>query len=134
MERLSGFDATFVYTESPVSRFEIASCVIVDPPSSQLPYAFDTVKAVIEQRLHLAPRMRQRLLHVPLELDRPVWVDDPDFDICNHLKRGALPAPGGREELEHYIEDVLSRPLDRDRPLWELHVIEGLEGDKVAGL
>jgi WS/DGAT/MGAT family acyltransferase len=134
MERLSGFDATFVYTETPVSRFEIASCVIVDPPSSVLPYAFDAVKAVIEQRLHLAPRMRQRLVHVPLELDRPVWIDDPDFDICNHLKRGALPEPGGQEELEHYIEDVLSRPLDRDRPLWELHVIEGLEGDKVAGL
>ncbi|MEY2565872.1 MAG: diacylglycerol O-acyltransferase / wax synthase [Actinomycetota bacterium] len=134
MERLSGFDATFVYAESPVSRFEIASCVIVDPPSSTLPYAFDTLKDVVEQRLHLAPRMRQRLVHVPLELDRPVWVDDPDFDICNHLKRGALPEPGGREELEHYIEDVLGRPLDHDRPLWELHVIEGLEGGKVAGL
>jgi diacylglycerol O-acyltransferase / wax synthase len=134
MERLSGFDATFVYAESPVSRFEIASCVIVDPPSSAVPYAFDTVKEVVEQRLHLAPRMRQRLVHVPLELDRPVWIDDPDFDICNHLKRGALPAPGGHEELEHYIEDVLSRPLDQRRPLWELHVIEGLEGDRVAGL
>ena len=72
MERLSGFDATFVYAESPVSRFEITSCLIVDPPSALLPYAFDTVKAVIEQRLHLAPRMRQRLRHVPLELDRPV--------------------------------------------------------------
>ena len=134
MERLSGFDATFVYAESPVSRFEIASCVVVDPPSSLVPYAFDTVKAVVEQRLHLTPRMRQRLVHVPLELDRPVWVDDPDFDICNHLKRGALPAPGGQVELEHYIEDVLGRPLDPNRPLWELHVIEGLEGDRVAGL
>lgn len=134
MERLTGFDATFVYAESAISRFEIASCIVVDPPSSLVPYAFDTVKEVVEERLHLAPRMRQRLVHVPLELDRPVWVDDPDFDICNHLKRGALPAPGGQEELEHYIEDVLSRPLDADRPLWELHVIEGLEGDRVAGL
>lgn len=134
MERLSGFDATFVYAESPVSRFEIASCVVVDPPSSLVPYAFDAVREVILQRLHLAPRMRQRLVHVPLELDRPVWVDDPDFDVCNHLKRGALPAPGGQEELEHYIEDLLSRPLARDRPLWELHVIEGLEGNRIAGL
>ncbi|MEY2474872.1 MAG: diacylglycerol O-acyltransferase / wax synthase [Actinomycetota bacterium] len=134
MERLSGFDATFVYAESPVSRFEIASCIVVDPPSSLVPYAFDTVREVVESRVHLEPRMRQRLVHVPLELGRPVWVDDPDFDICNHLKRGALPAPGGQEELEHYIEDVLSRPLDADKPLWELHVIEGLEGDRVAGL
>jgi WS/DGAT/MGAT family acyltransferase len=134
MERLSGFDATFVYAESPVSRFEIASCIIVDPPSSLIPYAFDTVREVVESRLHLTPRMRQRMVHVPLEMARPVWVDDPDFDICNHLKRGALPAPGGQEELEHYIEDVLSRPLEHDKPLWELHVIEGLEGDRVAGL
>ena len=134
MERLTGFDATFVYAESPVSRFEIASCIVVDPPSSLVPYAFDTVRDVVESRLHLTPRMRQRLVHVPLEMGRPVWVDDPDFDICNHLKRGALPAPGGQEELEHYIEDVLSRPLERDKPLWELHVIEGLEGDRVAGL
>ncbi|MDQ1375249.1 MAG: diacylglycerol O-acyltransferase / wax synthase [Actinomycetota bacterium] len=134
MERLSGFDATFVYAESPVSRFEIASCIVVDPPSSLVPYAFDTVRDVVASRVHLEPRMRQRLVHVPLELGRPVWVDDPDFDIGNHLKRGALPAPGGQEELEHYIEDVLSRPLDRDKPLWELHVIEGLEGGRVAGL
>ena len=134
MERLSGFDATFVYAESPISRFEIASCIVVDPPSALVPYAFDTVKQVIEERLHLTPRMRQRLVHVPLELDRPVWIDDPDFHICNHLKRGALPAPGGQEELEHYIEDVLSRPLDANRPLWELHVIEGLADGRVAGL
>jgi WS/DGAT/MGAT family acyltransferase len=134
MERLSGFDATFVYAESPVSRFEIASCIVVDPPSSLIPYAFDTVREIIAGRLHLEPRMRQRLVHVPLELGKPVWVDDPDFDICNHLKRGALPEPGGQEELEHYIEDVLSRPLERDKPLWELHVIEGLEGGRVAGL
>jgi diacylglycerol O-acyltransferase / wax synthase len=133
-ERASGFDATFVYAESPVSRFEIASCVIVDPPSSLTPYAFETVREVVEQRIHLTPRMRQRLVHVPLELDRPVWVDDPDFDVCNHLVRAALPAPGGQEELEHYIEDVLSRRLDHGRPLWELHVIEGLEGERVAGL
>jgi WS/DGAT/MGAT family acyltransferase len=133
-ERLTGFDATFVYAESPVSRFEIASCVITDPPSSLVPYAFDTVREIVAGRLHLAPRMRQRLVHVPLELDRPVWVDDPDFDLDCHLFRGALPPPGGHEELERYIEDVLSRRLDHGRPLWELHVIEGLEGDRVAGL
>jgi WS/DGAT/MGAT family acyltransferase len=131
---LTGFDATFVYAESGVSRFEIASCVITNPPDALVPYAFDAVRQVVESRLHLAPRMRQRLVHVPLELDRPVWVDDPDFDVCNHLFRGALPEPGGQAELEAYIENVLSRRLDRRRPLWELHVIEGLEGGRVAGL
>jgi WS/DGAT/MGAT family acyltransferase len=133
-ERLTGFDATFVYTESPVSRFEIASCVITNPPDSLVPYAFDAVREVVESRLHLAPRMRQRMVRVPFELDKPEWVDDPDFDVCNHLHRGALPEPGGQAELERYIEDVLSRRLDRRRPLWELHVIEGLEGGRVAGL
>jgi WS/DGAT/MGAT family acyltransferase len=133
VDRLSGFDATFLYAETADARFEIASCVIVDAEAGLERYSYDRVRDVVAGRLHLSPRVRQRLVHVPLELDRPVWVDDADFDLDHHVRRVALPPPGGRAELQAYLGEALSRPLDRRHPLWELHLIEGLEGGRVAG-
>jgi WS/DGAT/MGAT family acyltransferase len=134
VERLSGFDATFLYAESGDAPFEIASCVIVDATRSSEPYSFERVRELVAGRLHLAPRLRQRLVRVPLELDRPVWVDDADFDVDHHVRRVALPAPGGRDELQAYLGDALSHPLDRTRPLWDLHVVEGLADGRIAGV
>jgi diacylglycerol O-acyltransferase len=86
----------------------------------------------VEERLHLVPRYRQRVQMVPFGLAHPVWVDDPDFDLAYHLRRLALPSPGGMQELLEVVARIHARPLDRSRPLWEMYIIEGLEGDRVA--
>ena len=86
------------------------------------------------ERLHLLAPFRRRLVAVPGGLDHPRWIEDPDFDIDHHLHRGALPSPGDPAELARYAADVLSQPLDRTRPLWEIHVVEGLEGGLIAGV
>jgi WS/DGAT/MGAT family acyltransferase len=89
---------------------------------------FDT----IESRLPLLPRCRQRLVDVPFGLNRPVWIEDPDFDIRNHLLRVHLPRPGTRQQLVELVETLHARRLDRSRPLWEIHLIDGLEGGRTA--
>jgi WS/DGAT/MGAT family acyltransferase len=86
----------------------------------------------VASRLDRAPAFRRRLARVPFNLGRPVWVDDTDFDLDYHVRRAALPSPGGPEELAGFAADVAGRPLDRSRPLWEMWVVEGVEGDKVA--
>lgn len=95
---------------------------------------FDDVADVISSRLDLVPRFRQRVERVPFDLGLPVWIDDSAFDLDFHLRRAALPAPGGRRELADFVQRVLSRPLDRTKPLWELYVVEGLEDGHVAVL
>ena len=95
------------------------------PPQSE-------IRAAIERKLDRAPRCRQRLVGVPFALGRPVWVDDPDFDIAQHVHRTAVPHPGGIEEVKEVAERLLSEPLDHGVPLWEDWVLEGIEGDRWA--
>jgi diacylglycerol O-acyltransferase len=82
---------------------------------------------VVSSRLHLVPRFRQRVLFPPFGAGRPVWADDSGFDIAFHIRRSALPSPGGRRELTEFVQRILSQPLDRSKPLWECYVIEGME-------
>lgn len=89
---------------------------------------------VVENRLQLVPRYRQIVKEVTLGLARPVWADDPDFDITFHIRRSGLPAPGGFEHLRDLISRIMSRPLDKTRPLWEMYLIEGLADGKLAVL
>lgn len=134
-ERLSALDASFLYLERPAMHMHVAGLSVLDPstrPDGRL--RFDDVAGLIASRLHLVPRLRQKVRTVPLDLSHPVWVDDPGFDLDFHLRRAALPSPGGRGELARYVQRVLSRPLDRSKPLWELYVIEGLEDGHVAVL
>ncbi|MBW3619011.1 MAG: wax ester/triacylglycerol synthase family O-acyltransferase [Actinobacteria bacterium] len=93
---------------------------------------FPRFLALVRSRLDRIPRYRQRLAFTPFGLSPPVWVDDPQFDIAYHVRHAALPRPGTSAQLMEYCARILSRPLDRDRPLWELYVIEGLEDDRVA--
>src|SRR5258708_27211914 len=86
----------------------------------------------VEERLHMVPRSGQRTKEVPPALGPPVWVDDPDFDLGYHLRRLALPRPGGTRELLDVVGRLHSRVLDRSRPLWEMYIIEGLSGGRVA--
>jgi WS/DGAT/MGAT family acyltransferase len=134
-ERLTALDASFLYLERPAMHMHVAGLAVLDPstrPDGRL--RFEDVASVMASRLHLAPRFRQKVVPVPFDLARPMWVDDADFDLDFHLRRAALPAPGGRRELADQVQRVLSRPLDRTKPLWELYVIEGLEDGHVATL
>jgi WS/DGAT/MGAT family acyltransferase len=132
-ERLSALDASFLYMERPTVHMHVAGLTVLDPRPDG-PLLFDDVKRVLEARIHLAPRLRQRVLHVPGSLGHPVWADDDRFDLEFHLRRSALPDPGGHDELSDSVGRILSRPLDRAKPLWELYVFEGMEKGRTAVL
>src|SRR5436305_10074549 len=132
MRRLTGLDATFLYMETPNNHMHVASTAVFDPSTVPDGYSFEGVKQLVENRLPLLPPFRWRLVEVPFGLHHPVWIEDPDFDLDYHIRRAALPSPGGAAELREFAADVMSRPLDRSRPLWEMYVIEGLEGGLIA--
>ncbi|KAA0234024.1 MAG: putative diacylglycerol O-acyltransferase [Acidimicrobiales bacterium] len=134
MERLSGMDASFVYLETPTLHMHVSMLGIYDTTTVPGGYRFDLLKDTISERLHLVPPFTQRLVEVPFKLHHPVWVNDPHFDIDYHVRRIAVPAPGGRRELGDLVGQLTSVPLDRTRPLWEAWVIEGLKHDRVAFL
>ena len=137
MQSLVGMDAAFLSLETPTTPMHVGVALVLDPPegtrslfSPSTRYA--QIRRVIAQRLHLIPQLRQRAIRVPFGLHHPVWVDDPDFDLDDHLSRASLPSPGGAAELDAFVAGVMSRQLDPDRPLWEMHVVEGLEEDRTA--
>ena len=132
-ERLSSLDASFLYLERPAVHMHVAGLSVLDPRPDG-PLLFDDVRRVVEARIHLAPRLRQRVLHVPGSLGRPMWVDDERFDLEFHLRRSALPEPGGHDELSDSVGRILSRRLDRAKPLWELYVFEGMEKGRTGVL
>jgi WS/DGAT/MGAT family acyltransferase len=133
LRQLSSLDAQFLHVESPTTVGHVGSLVVVDPATaSGGVWNIDNVRDVLEQRLHLAAPLRQRLVEVPLGLGRPYWTDDPHFDLEFHLRELALPSPGSREQLAEQVARIHARPLDRSRPLWEAYVISGLEDGKAA--
>ncbi len=131
-ERLTGLDASFLYMETPTLHMHVAITAVFDPSTVPGGYSFRRIRQLINERIPLAPVFQRRLVEVPLRLGHPVWVDDPEFDIDNHLRRAALPSPGGMRELGDFAADVISRQLHRDRPLWEMWIVEGLEDGKIA--
>ena len=132
-QRLTAIDATFLNFESVRQPLHIGGLYIYQdqPEIAGRPGVRGLFKTV-EDRLHLVPRYRQRIQEVPLALGHPVWVDDPDFDLSYHLRRLALPSPGGMTELLEVVARLHSRPLDRSRPLWEIYILEGLSDGRVA--
>lgn len=142
MRRVAGSDAIFVYMETPTNHFHMAFAGVFDPstipgnsPGSATgmgPDLYLRLRDLLAERLHLFPPFRQRLVEVPFHLHHPMLVDDPGFDLDFHLRRAALPAPGGRRELENFVGEIASRPLDRRHPLWEMYVVEGVEDGKWA--
>jgi diacylglycerol O-acyltransferase len=131
-ERLSGLDASFLYMETPTLHMHVAMAAVFDPSTVPDGYSFRRIRQMITERIPLAPVFQRRLVEVPMRIGHPVWVDDPEFDIDNHLRRAALPSPGGMRELGDFAADIISRQLHRDRPLWEMWVVEGLEDGKIA--
>jgi WS/DGAT/MGAT family acyltransferase len=135
-QRLSALDVQFLLLEQPNVHFHVAGLSVLDPstrPGGPDGF-FDDLKRLFLDRQHLIPRFRQKVMTVPFGAGRPVWVDDPDFDIDFHFRKGAVPKPGGRKELADYVQRIHSRPLDRSKSLWEIYYIEGLEDDHVAVL
>ena len=128
VERLSRLDASFLYLEEPDTPMHVAGVLILEAP----PGGVEALAALVEARLSLVPRYRQRVAEVPGHLADPVWVDDPDFDIAYHLRRNGLPRPGTEAQLLDLVSRLTSRPLDRRRPLWEAYLVEGLANGRVA--
>ncbi len=132
MKRVSGVDAAFLYGETPAWHMHVSAVLIADPSTMPEGFSVERLTRQIETRLHLAPQFRWRLVEVPFGLDRPRFVEDPDFDIERHIRRIGLPAPGGPEQLGNLIGELVGLKLDRNKPLWEFWLIDGLEGGKVA--
>jgi diacylglycerol O-acyltransferase / wax synthase len=127
-DRLTGLDASFLHLERGGAHMHVASTILFEgsPPSHE------EFRDHIESRLHLVPRFRQKLRFVPFNQGRPVWVDDPYLNLDYHVRRTALPAPGSEEQLRNLASRIFSQQLDRSKPLWELWLVEGLEGDRFA--
>src|SRR3954471_18345614 len=133
MRQLTTRDTQFLALESAGNYGHVGGLAVYDP--STAPGGELTVKDVcrlVGERLHLLPPFRQRLVPVPLGLDLPYWVEDPDFDIDFHVRESAVPPPGDDRRLGETVARIFARPLDRAHPLWELYVIHGLAGDRVA--
>jgi WS/DGAT/MGAT family acyltransferase len=128
MDRMSPQDALFLHVENDVNHMHIASVAIFEGP----PPGYDEILSMVGSKLRLVPRYRQRVRFVPLELGRPVWTDDPHFNLRYHIRHTALPSPGSDEQLRNLVGRVMSQQLDRAKPLWELWVVEGLEEDRWA--
>lgn len=130
MKRLGGTDALFLSMETPDWHQHVSGLTVLDPEGRDI--CFDDVAKRIEERLAYAPKFRWRVQEVPFGLDRPGWVDDTDFDVLRHVRRIAVPSPGGARQLGELVGTIASMKLDRRRPLWELWYIEGLVGGKLA--
>jgi diacylglycerol O-acyltransferase len=135
VEQLSGLDGTFLAMETSTVYGHVGSVCIVDAavaPGVESGLTLDHLTEVIGSRLPLVPLFRRRLVTVPLGLDHPYWIEDPDFDIEFHVRELALPAPGNDKQLSEQVARLHARPLDHSRPLWEVYLITGLSGGRAA--
>jgi WS/DGAT/MGAT family acyltransferase len=128
--RLSASDAAFFHLENTSTPMYVGSLSILRKTRAGLSY--EALLQTVERRLPQIPRYRQKVREVRFGLARPVWIDDPEFDITYHVRRSALPSPGSDDQLHELIARLGSRPLDRTRPLWEMYLIEGLSKNRLA--
>ncbi|HVA42840.1 MAG TPA: wax ester/triacylglycerol synthase family O-acyltransferase, partial [Acidimicrobiales bacterium] len=131
MKQLTGLDATFLYMETAKQFGHVSGLSILSKPRPD----YDPLAAwrsQVESRLHLLEPLRRKLVSVPLGLDHPMWIEDAEFDLDYHVRHTGVPPPGNDEQLSEVVARIIGRPLDRNRPLWESYVIEGLEGDRFA--
>jgi WS/DGAT/MGAT family acyltransferase len=132
MKMLSALDATFLYLESEHSPMAIGGIYLLDKADASDDFGYTSWRELVASRLHCSKVFRQRLVEVPWGLSHPAWINDPDFDLDSHLPRLVLPGPGGKEELTELAAEIWSGVLDRDRPLWDLAFVEGV--NSIEGL
>ncbi|MDQ1537831.1 MAG: diacylglycerol O-acyltransferase / wax synthase [Actinomycetota bacterium] len=132
MKQLTGLDNQFLAMETHAVTGHVGSVCVLDPSTATEKFTLEHITKAIEGRLPLVPLLRRRLVEVPFGLDQSYWIDDPDFDIEFHVRELALPKPGNNRQLSEQVARLHARPLDRSRPLWELYLISGLEGGKIA--
>src|SRR4051812_19226291 len=128
MDWMSPMDASFLHIEGPMNPMHIGGVSIFEGPAP----AFERLEEMVEGKLGLVPRYRQRVRFIPLGLGRPVWIDDPHFNLSYHLRHSALPAPGSEEQLRRTAARIFAQRLDRTKPLWEIWMLEGLEENRWA--
>ncbi len=134
MRQLTGIDTAFLSMETRTTVGHVTGVLLLDPSTSPEPFTFDRVRRHVQSKLgELAP-FTQKLVEVPLGLDRPYWVDDTDFDLDYHLRHSAVPGGSGAENFSEFVARIHGRPMDRSRPLWESYFIEGLDDGLVAML
>ena len=129
-EPLSGADVSSLHAEQGPIHVHVGGTAIF----SGEPPGIDELRAHVDRRLNLIPRFRRRVRHVPGKVARPVWEDDPDFDLSRHVRHAALPWPGSDAQLRELVGQIMSEPLDQSRPLWQIYLIEGLEGGRFAAV
>jgi WS/DGAT/MGAT family acyltransferase len=134
VQQLSGIDVSFLNMESATTFGHVSSLNIYDPSTAPGGAGVEATKQVILERIDRLRPFRRRLIEVPFGLDLPYWIDDAGFDIDFHIRHHAVAPPGTPEQLGETVSRIVGRPLDRTRPLWELYVIEGLEGGYIAQL
>ncbi len=130
VNRLTTQDASFYFLEGSSTPMHLGSLAVFRTPRSG--FSYESLLSLVEQRLVLVPRYRKKVREVAFGLARPVWVDDPEFDITYHIRRSALPTPGADDQLHDLVARLTSRPLDRTRPLWEMYLVEGLSKNRFA--
>src|SRR3954463_3171476 len=127
-DRLSPVDASFLAQEKDAAHMHVGAVMIFEGP----PPSYDEFAEQVESRMHLVPRYRQKLAFPRFEMGRPLWIDDPTFNIEYHVRHSALPAPGSTDQLRQLAGRIFSQRLDRSKPLWELWLIQGLEDNRFA--
>ena len=132
MQQLSGLDAAFLALETANTTGHVGGVCVLDPREAPQPLTLARLTEVLGERLPLVPVLRRKLLNVPLGLDQPYWIDDPDFDIEYHIREIALPRPGSEAQLTEQVARLHARPLDHSRPLWEIYLITGLAKRRAA--
>jgi WS/DGAT/MGAT family acyltransferase len=132
MQRLTGLDAAFLALETPSSHMHVMAAMVIDPAEVPGGFTVETLRNLIRERLPRIAPFRRRVVEVPFGLYHPVWIEDPDFDLEFHVRRAAVPTPGGLEELADLTAEIAGRPLDRSRPLWQMWVVEGMENGQVG--
>ena len=129
---MEGADAWYLYLEGPTMYLHVTGVLLLDPTTAPNGFSFAQLREFVSSRLEFMPALRRRLVEVPLAIDHPGWIEDPDFDIDNHLHERHLGDARTMDELTAYVGEFASVPLSRDRPLWDMVLVDHLEGGRAA--